>query len=345
MQEPNRAMLSAIKLSICIPTKNFGAFIGQTLQSIIDQAVDGLEIVIVDGGSIDNTQEVVKVFERKFPELRYFRQERAMGVDKDLATAVGLARGDYCWLMSADDVLKAGAVRRVMLEISLGLDTYLCNRTEFDRNLKPITDRYWLKKEINDRVFNFSDRREIIEYFSLARSVGALFSYISSIIFSRRKWKLVELDNRLIGSNYMHVNTLLTMLKAGGKHKYIRQPLILCRRYNDSFLTAGDAGVVKRYLIDIDGYHLLGELLFPDKAVWKAFMGVMQYEHRWFMLIRLAIRLQDDFEWKSIELKLLDYGYNPSLIFLINHIRRIERFLPFIRFFRLIRHKLCACFL
>lgn len=330
----------SIKLSICIPTKNYGAFIGQALQSIIEQAVDGLEIVIVDGGSLDNTQEVVKYYERKFPELRYVRQERAMGVDKDLATAVGLARGDYCWPMSADDILKPGALRRVMQEISLGLDTYLCNRTHFDCDNRLIGDSNFLEKKTGDRVFNFNDREEIIQYFNLSRSVGALFSYISSIIFSRRQWDQVKLDDRLIGTNYMHVYTLFTMLKAGGNHKYIQQPLIFCRLYNDSFLAAGDEGIVKRYLIDIDGYHLLGELLFPDKTVWKAFMRVMQYEHRWFKLIRLAIRMQDDLQWKNIELKLLDFGYKPSQIFLIDKIRRIERFLPFIRFLRQIRHKL-----
>lgn len=39
------------RLSICIPTYNFGEFIGETLDSIVCQATDETEIVIVDGAS------------------------------------------------------------------------------------------------------------------------------------------------------------------------------------------------------------------------------------------------------------------------------------------------------
>ena len=53
-----------IRLSICIPTYNFGEFIGATLQSIIKQATDEVEIVVVDGASTDNTAEVVRAFQR-----------------------------------------------------------------------------------------------------------------------------------------------------------------------------------------------------------------------------------------------------------------------------------------
>lgn len=332
--------MDTVKLSICIPTKNFGEFIGQTLQSIIDQAADGLEIVVVDGGSTDNTQDVVKKYKQIFPGLRYFRQERAMGVDRDLATAIELTRGNYCWLMSADDVLKPGAVYRILQEIDLGLDTYLYNRTECDRDLKPLRDRFWLEKSIGDRTFDFSRRREMLEYFNSARSLGALFSYISTIIFSRRRWCQVEMDDKVAGTNYQHVSTLFTILKQGGKHKYIRQPLVFCRGGNDSFLQKNDSGIVARLLIDIDGYHLLGERLFSDREMRMAFMKVMQYEHHWFMWIRLAIRVQDDTLWKNIQLKLLDYGYTSGQLGLINSLRRIERYLPILNFVRLIRKRL-----
>lgn len=49
-----------IRLSICMPTYNFGKFIGETLESIMKQIPDGVEIVVLDGGSTDNTCDVVK---------------------------------------------------------------------------------------------------------------------------------------------------------------------------------------------------------------------------------------------------------------------------------------------
>jgi predicted GTPase len=42
--------LSDIRLSVCIPTYNFGRFIGETIDSIVRQATEEVEIVVLDGG-------------------------------------------------------------------------------------------------------------------------------------------------------------------------------------------------------------------------------------------------------------------------------------------------------
>lgn len=99
------------RLSLCIPTFNRAAFIGETLESIIAQATDDVEIVVVDGASTDGTEEVIRIFQKRFPRLRYHRGDRNMGVERDTQKAVELAEGNYCWLMCSDDVLKPGAIK------------------------------------------------------------------------------------------------------------------------------------------------------------------------------------------------------------------------------------------
>ena len=84
---------SAMRLSICIPTFNFGEFIGETLESILPQVVDGVEVVILDGGSTDDTTAVVRSFQDRYPELRYVRRDERGGIDRDMARNVDLARG------------------------------------------------------------------------------------------------------------------------------------------------------------------------------------------------------------------------------------------------------------
>ena len=59
-------MSDQIKISMCITTRNRADLIGETLASIISQAGDNIEIVIVDGASTDNTAEVVRGFKQKF---------------------------------------------------------------------------------------------------------------------------------------------------------------------------------------------------------------------------------------------------------------------------------------
>src|ERR1700733_7939997 len=99
----------SIKLSICIPTYNRAAFIGKTLESILSQVNESIEIVVMDGASTDDTSEVVASYQSRFKNLVYYRGSTNLGVDRDMATSVELARGAYCWLMSSDDLVKPGA--------------------------------------------------------------------------------------------------------------------------------------------------------------------------------------------------------------------------------------------
>ena len=102
-----------IKLSICIATYNRARYIGETLNSIILQVNEDVEILVVDGASTDNTKEFIEGYERLCSQLRYVRLPVKGGVDEDYAKAVELACGEYCWLMTDDDILKDGVVKKM----------------------------------------------------------------------------------------------------------------------------------------------------------------------------------------------------------------------------------------
>src|SRR5207253_1068183 len=56
---------ATVKISFCIPTYNHGRFLGAALESILAQAPEDFEIVIVDGASVDETPAVVAEYQRK----------------------------------------------------------------------------------------------------------------------------------------------------------------------------------------------------------------------------------------------------------------------------------------
>jgi abequosyltransferase len=300
--------MSSIRLSVCIPTYNFGGFIGETLKSVIDQAGDDVEIIVVDGASTDNTAEVVRDFQKRYPRLQYHLLDKKGGIDKDMAKAVELAQGDYCWLLSSDDALKSGAIGRVLRETASGNDVYLCNRTECDINLNPVYNRSWLSLNTEDTVFNLSSKSELLRYFSRAISIGALFSYMSSIVVLRNKWNSTGYDERFTGTHYAHAFRLFTLLIRGGQLKYIKDPLVLCRGENDSFLQKGAA---HRFLIDLEGYQVLGSHLFHDDETLRAFHAVIRREFKWYIFAGLRHDV-DSSEWSAIERRLLSFGYSRT---------------------------------
>jgi len=91
----------SITLSVCIPTFNRAAYIGETLDCIVSQATDAVETVVVDGGSNDGTEQIVRNWQHDFPQLRYFRRETNLGVERDTDKTVELARGEYFWIGNA----------------------------------------------------------------------------------------------------------------------------------------------------------------------------------------------------------------------------------------------------
>ncbi len=216
--------MNNIRLSICIPTYNFGMFIGETLKSIIDQAHNDVDVIVLDGGSTDNTPEIVRGFQHNHPWISYHRRDKRGGIDKDMAAVVDLAKGEYCWLMSSDDVFKPGAIQRILEETHLGHDIYLCNRIDCDLGLTPLRERLMLSKDVEDRVFVFSTKKDMMNYIDKARSIGAFFSYMSAIVVRRERWNEFPYDERFTGSHYAHVFRLFSILQKGGSLKYSTRP-------------------------------------------------------------------------------------------------------------------------
>lgn len=302
-----------IKISICMTTHNRARFIGEALEGIISQANDNVEIVIVDGASTDNTTEVVRKFQQKFNNLVYYRGEKNMGVDRDMATAIELARGEYCWLFSDDDLLKPGAMKRILNEIESGYEIYLCNVTVCDLSMRPLRERYWLSRKVNDRVFNLHDKNELIEYCNKANSIGALFSYWSSIVLRREEWSKTGYNYDFDGTAYALASSLFSFIKRRCRLKYIKSSLVLWRNDNESFQNEG--GLVKRFLLDFDGYlQLADKYLSDDRKTRESFLRVMKREHPWYTIINVTSFIESPEVWQQFRTKLLKFGYSPRMV-------------------------------
>lgn len=99
-----------MKVSVIIPSFNQGQFIEETLLSIINQEGIDKEIIVIDGGSTDNTVQVIKKYEEY---LSYWISEDDKGQSDAINKGFTLATGDIvCWLNS-DDLFVEGALRKV----------------------------------------------------------------------------------------------------------------------------------------------------------------------------------------------------------------------------------------
>lgn len=252
-----------MKLSICIPTYNFGRFIGETLDSILGQRPPGVELVVLDGGSTDETPQVMERYCAHQPDIRYVRQAERGGIDRDMARSVDLATGEYCWLFSSDDLMRPGALALVLAEMASDHDIYLGGLTTCDLDMKVIEEHPVLDAP-RGAVFQLQDPAARQDYFRRALTTTAFFSFMGSIIVRRSRWMDGALDPAFVGSCWAHVVRLLRLIPGGLTVKYLDESLLLKRGENDSFM---DKGIAHRFAIAIDGYQRIADAVFgPDSA-------------------------------------------------------------------------------
>lgn len=301
-----------IKISICIPTRNRAKFLTETLENVLQQATDEIEVVIVDGASTDNTKEVAEQYRQKFRNFIYYRGEKNMGVNRDMARTIELAHGDYCWMLSDDDCLKPGALNQMLKEIESGCEIYLCNVTVCNLFLKPLRNRRWLSAKVKDRIFNLHEKSEFIEYCQKANSIGALFSYMSSIVVHRETWNQTGYHEDFDKTAYALASSLMSFIKKKCRLKYIQTPLVFWRTDNESFQNEG--GLVKRFLLDFDGYLLLADkYLSDDQETKDSFLRIMPREHPWYTIINVASFIDKHESQLEFKNKMFKFTYSPSM--------------------------------
>jgi len=282
-------MAASPVLSICIPTYNFGAFIGATLDSILGQHTRGLEIVILDGGSTDDTAQVVASRQRACPDIRFVRRPAPGGIDNDLAACVDLATGTYCWLFSADDVMRPGAIVKIMEEVAQGHDLLLCRHSDCTIDMRVMQDHPILVNSATTTYY-LRTRADAAAYFAHAVTTEAMFSFMGGIIISTQRWRSLPIDERFVGSCWAHVARILELIDRGLTLRYLHDVLLDRRGDNDSF---AHRGVVHRYAIAVDGYTRLAETFYGQGSLEAAeFRRVLRNEFglRHFLAAKFACR-------------------------------------------------------
>lgn len=99
-----------VKISIIIPSFNQGEFIEDTIVSIINQNYDNLEILVMDGGSTDNTVDVLKKYDHV---ITYWESKTDRGQSDAINQGARLATGEIISWLNSDDVLLPGVLEEV----------------------------------------------------------------------------------------------------------------------------------------------------------------------------------------------------------------------------------------
>lgn len=100
-------------ISIVVPSFNQARFIGETLQSLVDQDYPNLEVVIQDGGSTDGAAAIAQEFANKHPAIFRLHVEKDGGQADALNRGFARTRGEILGFLNTDDTLYPGCLKSV----------------------------------------------------------------------------------------------------------------------------------------------------------------------------------------------------------------------------------------
>jgi glycosyltransferase involved in cell wall biosynthesis len=93
-------------VSVIVPCYNAGKYVQQSVESILRQSWEDLELIIVDDASRDNSVEVIKELAGRDARIKLLVHDRNCGVSRSRNDGLRAAQGDFIAFCDADDVWK-----------------------------------------------------------------------------------------------------------------------------------------------------------------------------------------------------------------------------------------------
>lgn len=120
-------------ISIVTPNYNQGEFIEETIRSILLQGYPKLEYIIIDGGSTDNSVEIIKKYE---PYLNYWVSQKDNGQSDAINKGLKRCQGDYLAWMNADDCYLPDALLNIFVKKQGSLYDFIYGNTFCGKDLE-----------------------------------------------------------------------------------------------------------------------------------------------------------------------------------------------------------------
>ena len=97
-------MKKQIKVSVLMPAYNVEKYVGEAIESILNQTFKDFEFIIINDGSTDNTPKIIKEYAKKDKRIKFIDNKKNKGFIASLNECLDNATGEYVAKMDSDDI-------------------------------------------------------------------------------------------------------------------------------------------------------------------------------------------------------------------------------------------------
>jgi len=292
------------KVSVIVPAYNCGKYIKEAIECVLEQTYENKEILVVDDGSTDNTQQIVRQYVER-SEVKYFYQKNK-GPAASRNTGIRNATGEYVSFLDADDLWDRAKLQKSIEFIENNGFDWICTgmikvKQNGEKLIKRIPETSWV---IDPHTKEIKQLKRGIFYFS---SVPVHTPTITARMECFRQAGLFD-ESFLVGED---TDLWLRFEEAGLRGGYLDENLTIYR-YNEKSITRAKNvdGLCEHVKVARKHAGILG---WKNKKVKQSYgeflwhVADIYYSHRCYR--KAAARILESIR------------YNP--IFLLKGVRRI----------------------
>lgn len=197
-------------LTVGIPVYNVETYVGASIESVINSVDDDTEIIIVNDGSTDNSEEVILKYQEKYPKLiKYIKQENH-GLGNVRNVILENAKGKYIASIDSDDTINKEFFKEARKALENDIDIVICDWLSIFKE----TEKY--PTEAQDNNLNLKNKYKKILYSTIMPSTCN--KIIKKELYKNIGLKFIE------GLKFEDLGTNPIILHKAETIKYINKP-------------------------------------------------------------------------------------------------------------------------
>ncbi|CEP97135.1 glycosyltransferase [Paraclostridium sordellii] len=316
-----------IKVSIVVPVYNVEKYLKESLDSAVNQSLKDIEIIVVNDGSTDNSQEILKVYEEKYSNLKVINQENK-GLSGARNTGIAECKGEYIYFLDSDDYIDLNSMEYCYNEakkdnldiLTFDADTFLDGKLSVDEINK---EEFYRENLIESKTMSGE------EFYVYSNQKGA---YRAPVWLNFYKREFIEKNNLIFYEGIVHEDEIYTSKSfiLAKKIKYIPKRFFFRRVRENSIMTRkiDESRIKGNYIIAKETYKLFKYEVINEKVKNVLAMWIRKYYSNCIKYCdSLGLKDKRDFIIDNIEEDVLDTSLqfqieNPKMFYSTCNIKR-----------------------
>lgn len=254
-------------VSILIPVYNREKYIGEAIESAIDQTYKNIEVIIVDNCSTDNTWKILQEYHKKDERIHIFQNEKNLGPVYNWIECFKRAKGEYSKILWSDDWMSLDFVENALsvfkedISFVISAQQIITNDKEVLSNVTYLKNRYSQREYLENALLYNKYNFPLSPGCAIFRTKDILNNFIADIP------NMDGLDSKKNGAG----NDLYLFLKIALHYPYIgivNSSVSYFRAHKESFSVASDLNLYYEWAkVDFINSELRCSYFMPAKKM------------------------------------------------------------------------------